>query len=345
MDSIEKAKKMSVSMKAATVACSIMMFLVLLFPIWKIELAAPQYPEGLVLKIRANGLEGNVDVINGLNHYIGMRHLHTEDFIEFKILPYIISGYALLGFVVLFLNRRKMFNAWFVLFLFIAVISMVDFYRWEYDYGHELNPDAPIQVPGMSYQPPLIGYKKLLNFGAFSIPDIGGWIFVGVGVILLLTWYMNRQKKSVISASPVSPMATAILVLLTLASCSRGPKELRYGSEACDFCKMTILDSKYASQLLNTKGKAFKFDDSHCLFAFMKNGGVWRNEIGGIYFSDYAGSGKWIQSDVAVFLKSDKLNGPMGGKIAVFASVESSKAAQAHAGGEIVSWQELNPVK
>lgn len=59
-------------------------------PIWQIDLDAPQYPEGLVLKIHADKLAGNVDIINGLNHYIGMKTLHTEDFIEFKVLKYII---------------------------------------------------------------------------------------------------------------------------------------------------------------------------------------------------------------------------------------------------------------
>jgi copper chaperone NosL len=63
---------------------------------------------------------------------------------------------------------------------------MYDFWRWEYNYGHNLNPDAAIIVPGMAYQPPLIGYKQLLNFGAYSMPDIGGWIFIGVGVLLFL---------------------------------------------------------------------------------------------------------------------------------------------------------------
>ena len=46
-----------------------------------------------------------------------------------------------------------------------------------------LNPNAPIIVPGMSYQPPLLGFKQLLNFGAYSYPDIGGWIMFGVGMI------------------------------------------------------------------------------------------------------------------------------------------------------------------
>ena len=75
---------------------------------------------------------------------------------------------------------------------------MADFWRWEYNYGHELNPDAAIKVPGMSYQPPLIGYKQLLNFGAYSVPDIGGWIFIVVGITLLtLSILAYRSNSSV----------------------------------------------------------------------------------------------------------------------------------------------------
>jgi len=341
------SRSMTLSMKVVTFICSAMMLVVLAVPIWQIQLTAPQYPEGLVLEIWANKLAGNVDIINGLNHYIGMRQLHAEDFMEFTVLPYIIGGYAALGFLTLLLNRRRIFNAWFVLFLFVAVLSMADFYRWEYNYGHELNPDAPIIVPGMAYQPPLIGYKKLLNFGAYSIPDTGGWIFVGVGFALLITWYVNWKKNRKASKiSSASLHATAVFLLFMLfSSCSHEPQAIKYGAEACDFCKMTILDGKYASQVISTKGKVYKFDDSHCLFEFLKNGGVWRNEIAGIYFSDFAGSGKWLKSDQAIFLKSDKLRGPMGGTVAVFTSEAVAKTMNAQVGGEIVTWQELNPLK
>ncbi len=186
---------MTTLMKMATLFCSLGLIVVLFVPLWKIELGAPQYPEGLVLKIWPNKLGGDVEIINGLNHYIGMRHLHTEDFPEFTILPYIIAGFSLMGFITLFINKRNIFTIFVFSFLALCVISMIDFYRWEYEYGHELNPDAPIIVPGMAYQPPLIGYKKLLNFGAYSIPDTGGWIFVAVGVILLLTWILSRRKN------------------------------------------------------------------------------------------------------------------------------------------------------
>lgn len=188
--------KMPFYMKVASILCTLLAIVILFVPMWKIELSAPQYPEGLVLKIWPNKLAGDVDIINGLNHYIGMRQMHTEDFLEFTVLPFILIGFSVLGIFSLFVNKIFFFNIWFLIFILISIVSMIDFYRWEYNYGHELNPDAPIKVPGMAYQPPLIGYKKLLNFGAYSIPDIGGWIFISIGVILLITWIVNwRYSK------------------------------------------------------------------------------------------------------------------------------------------------------
>jgi len=173
----------------------ILLVVVLFVPLWQIELAAPQYPEGLVLKMYPNKIAGNVDIINGLNHYIGMNTLHTKDFIEFTVLPYIVGFFALLCFVVGFQKKKKWLTVLFTLFVIFGIVAMVDFWRWEYEYGHHLNPEAPIQVPGMAYQPPLIGYKQLLNFGAYSIPDIGGWLFVAVGALLLIALIIPGYKK------------------------------------------------------------------------------------------------------------------------------------------------------
>ena len=79
----------------------------------------------------------------------------------------------------------------------LAGLSMYDFWRWEYDYGHNLDPTAPIKVPGMAYQPPLIGYKKMLNFEALSQPDIGGWFFIIAGAILAgVSIYEWRRSKT-----------------------------------------------------------------------------------------------------------------------------------------------------
>ncbi|ESU29216.1 hypothetical protein FLJC2902T_06090 [Flavobacterium limnosediminis JC2902] len=157
----------------------------LFVPMWQIELNAPQYPEGLVLKLHANKIGGDVDIINGLNHYIGMATLHTENFIEFKILPYIIGGLGAISLLIIFIAKRKAVLFFFITYIAFVVLAGVDFYRWNYEYGHNLDPNAAIKVPGMAYQPPLLGYKQLLNFGAYSIPDTGGWMLTAAGLLLL----------------------------------------------------------------------------------------------------------------------------------------------------------------
>ena len=182
--------------KALIIGCGLALIVVLFVPLWQIELAAPQYPEGLVLKMHPHKLAGNVDIINGLNHYIGMKTLHAEDFIEFTVLPYIIVFFAVFCFLVgIFFKTYKWLIALFSSFVVFGIVAMADFWRWEYNYGHDLDPNAAINIPGMSYQPPLIGYKQLLNFGAYSIPDIGGWLFVLVGATLLAAIIVQYKSQ------------------------------------------------------------------------------------------------------------------------------------------------------
>lgn len=166
----------------------------LFVPIWSIYLDAPQYPEGLVLKIWANKIAGDVDIINGLNHYIGMKTLHSQDFIEFTILPYIITIYVIFFLIAAFYAKRKLLYTALVAFLLFGIVAMVDFWMWEYNYGHNLDPNAAIKVPGMAYQPPLVGFKQLLNFGAYSIPNIGGWLFVAAGALLVIASFTEIKK-------------------------------------------------------------------------------------------------------------------------------------------------------
>lgn len=164
-------------------------------PLWRIDLIAPQYPEGLFLLIYASKLGGNVEIVNGLNHYIGMRELHADDFKEFTVLPYVLGGFSLLGFITFFAKKRNLFYIFSVLFILFCLLAMVDFYIWEYDYGHNLNPEAAIIVPGMAYQPPLIGFKQLLNFSVWSWPDIGGYLLTGAALLLLIGTWMEYKKS------------------------------------------------------------------------------------------------------------------------------------------------------
>jgi copper chaperone NosL len=343
--------KISGAVRWITLVASIAMAFVLFLPIWRIELSAPQYPEGLVLQIYANRIGGNVDIVNGLNHYIGMRTLHTRDFVEFIALPYIIGGLLAIGLLVALVNKRKLFYGWVFLFLMTAFISMIDFYRWEYNYGHNLDESAPIKVPGMAYQPPLIGYKQLLNFSAYSIPDTGGWIFAGVGALLVFACFLEirkqRKYKARFSSTPSStppstPVIVASMFLLTaLMSCSTGPSPIRYGQDNCDYCKMGISDRRFGFEILTQKGKAYKFDDMHCLLGFMQSGRVAKTEIAEFYFADFSGNGQWTRAAACYLLQSPVLHSPMNGNVAAFASPDSMSKYKAELQGQSVLWKDL----
>lgn len=179
-----KKNRLSLLSKVLLVIVALLFITALFVPMWRIELSAPQYPEGLMLQLYAHKIGGDVDIINGLNHYIGMATLHTENFFEFTVLPYIFVAFALVSILLVFVNNRKAVLGFFAAVILFVVLAGIDFYRWNYEYGHNLDPNAAIKVPGMSYQPPLLGYKQLLNFGAYSIPDVGGWMLIGAGFLL-----------------------------------------------------------------------------------------------------------------------------------------------------------------
>lgn len=189
----EKKQTLSRVSKIVLICIGICLVVSIFVPLWRIELSAPQYPEGLVLQIYSNKLGGQVEIINGLNHYIGMKTLHKEDFLEFTILPYIIGAFALFSVMVMLIGSKRFLYLLLFSFLLFGVIAMVDFYRWNYNYGHNLDPNAAIIVPGMAYQPPLIGFKQLLNFGAYSIPDWGGWLFVISGILMIFATLIESK--------------------------------------------------------------------------------------------------------------------------------------------------------
>jgi len=305
-------------------------------PIWRIELDAPQYPEGLALQIFADDIKGNVDIINGLNHYIGMKTLHKEDFIEFSVLPYCIYGFSILFFVSGVLNKK--IGQWisFISFLLFGVLAMVDFWKWEYDYGHNLNPDAAIQVPGMAYQPPLIGFKQLLNFGAYSIPDTGGWLFILVGILLL--WSVARSffvKKR----TSVFSVFIGICMMSILSACRAEVKEIQLGRDNCQYCKMQISDSKFATAILSEQGKTFTFDDLKCLVLYTKeNKDLHIKEV---YSIPFKGEQKLQPIKQLLILESPKIKGPMGGHWATFSNDADLTEGFKKLEGRQVSWEEL----
>lgn len=180
------------------------------FPLWNIMLGAPQYPDPLGMNIHIDGIKGvsefDLQNIDGLNHYIGMKTIpKAEEMWEFSVFPKVILGMALLGVIIGLLGyfnkvSYKYFLGWFVLMSILGVLGMYDFNNWLADYGGNLDPHAIIKVTNpdgtpMSYKPPLIGFKKLLNFDVTSLPHTGGYLmFIGMSLTLVAFWLGRKTS-------------------------------------------------------------------------------------------------------------------------------------------------------
>jgi copper chaperone NosL len=185
---------------------SALVLVALVTPVWRIRLLAPQYPEGLGMDIHAGSVVGarehDLQSINSLNHYIGMKAIEPEEIAELRVIPWCIAGLAVLGLGVAATGRRWMAIGWLASFAILGVVALSDFYHWEYEYGHELDTvHAIIKVPGMTYQPPLIGSKQLLNFTAISWPATGA-VLIGVAFVIgCVSVYLARPHATAVAGA------------------------------------------------------------------------------------------------------------------------------------------------
>lgn len=188
---------------------SIFILSLFIFPMWNIRLGAPQYPEPLGIDIYINGLQGqsefDIQNIDGLNHYIGMKTLpKPADMWEFSVFPMVTLVMASLGIIIGLLGFFKnispnWFLFWFVLMSVLGILGIYDFNQWMIEYGTDLDPHAIMKLMSpdgtpMEYNPPLFGHKKLLNFDAYSYPRLGG-ILLWVGMMMTLAAYYLGKKS------------------------------------------------------------------------------------------------------------------------------------------------------
>lgn len=166
-------------------------------PLWRIQLWAPQYPEGLSLDIWINKFSGDVQTVNILNHYIGMAKIEESAFPELKIFPMAFGLFIAFGVLVAIVGRKALAALWTFAILIFSCWSMYDFYSWEYRFGRDLNPDAAIKMEDMIYQPPLIGEKVFLNITATSWPGWSGYAFIAAILLALIALAVEMRRGEV----------------------------------------------------------------------------------------------------------------------------------------------------
>ncbi|MEX2580261.1 MAG: hypothetical protein WD342_14480 [Verrucomicrobiales bacterium] len=172
------------------------------FPLWRMHLTAPQYAEGLQLdiyawKLEGGGLHGNdLNEINNLNHYIGMKPLQESDFTEMQVIPFMLGLFVLLSFRAAALGGMRQVIDLFMLAAWFGVFSIGTFYYRLYTYGHDLDPKAPMTVE--PFTPVLIGKQTIANFSQASYPHLGTWLlWVFMALLLAAVWCSRKEEPLV----------------------------------------------------------------------------------------------------------------------------------------------------
>ncbi len=352
--------------------------LVYVLPVWTIDLEAPQYPEGIGMVIQINTIEGqkphDLDNINNLNHYIGMKRIEPESIPELDLMPWIVALLMLGAVTTAALGRKKVLYGWVFLFVGISLVGMADFWKWEYDYGHDLDQEtAIIKIPGMSYQPPLIGSKQILNFTAHSWPGAGGWIAIlaaltAVGVAGY-EWRRGRgdteddgepalpplddgdpvwlEPSGTATRGPaahtggrVGAVALAALLMGAAACADPQPRDLAYGTDACEHCLMGVSDDAHGAEAVTRTGKVHTFDSVECLVAWLQaDPGAER--LHSAWVTDFADGRELVRADEAAYLVSDFLASPMGLGITAFRRAQDRDGAVHTFGGTPMGWDEV----
>lgn len=175
-----------------------------LSPLYDMTMFAPQYGDGLRLHIYSYKLDGgnrgqDVKEVNLLNHYIGMKDLSTDEFSEFKWMPFVIGVLGLLFLRAAVLGKMSHLVDVLVLYLYFGLFSLWSFAYKMYWYGHNLAPTASVKVA--PFTPPLFGYKKLANFDVYSYPGLGSYALFAIAFVLLAALYVGGRQARM-TASP-----------------------------------------------------------------------------------------------------------------------------------------------
>jgi copper chaperone NosL len=159
-------------------------------PLWHYNFTGLEYPEGLPMAIYVNHLEGRIDIINELNHYIGMRKIEESKFPELSVMPWVVALLCVAGLGAAALRRRSALAVWLGLLVVTGLALLGDFAWRLYTYCHNLDPTAAIQVE--PFMPRLVGSYHMMNFYIASYPGLGAIAMMasfGLGSLaLVLQW-------------------------------------------------------------------------------------------------------------------------------------------------------------
>lgn len=174
------------------IGCSVIIAVTLFVPWWGMKFYAPQYPEGLDIIVYPTTLAGDIDIVNGLNHYIGMKEFSNESFPELEYMPYLVIGMAAITLAAAAVRKKWLLYAVLVLFAIGGIAGILDMKRWLKDFGTNLDPMAPIELE--PFVPPVIGDNVIANFTTTSYFTYGGYMLAAVFLLMVYCLWKDRVR-------------------------------------------------------------------------------------------------------------------------------------------------------
>lgn len=154
---------------------------------------------------------------------------------------------------------------------------------------------------------------------------------------------LSRTYKH--SVPPGLFKVTAMFSLLLLVGCETSKFEpvALAPEDMCAYCKMAISEKRYAAELIDSEGQAFKFDDIGCMVNFIKSKKNTAKVVA--YFVMDFDERQWIKATDASYVRSSELNTPMNGGIIAFKDLAKAKEAADRYHGKLIRFEDLLNLK
>lgn len=131
-----------------------------------------------------------------------------------------------------------------------------------------------------------------------------------------------------------------LLISVLFTACNVKPKPINYGADACHYCNMNIVDQQFASQIVTSKGKAYKYDAIECMVHSLQEQFP-DVEMAYELIADFDEPGNFIDAKSASYLVSENLPSPMAENLSGYKSKDAAQIRQEELGGKVYSWAEI----
>jgi len=185
---------------AFLMAAALLLVVSMFMPYWQMRMNAPQYPDGLFVKVYINHLDGDIREIDALNHYLGMPPLDEGGRFERSISYLGVSVLGMLLMAGVFIG-----NQWAGVLAFPAlawpIIFLADLWLILYRYGHSIDPQSALGSAIDPFTPPILGEGVVGQFGTVASFQPGLYLaFVACALVLAGLWLHRRAYKPVVDA-------------------------------------------------------------------------------------------------------------------------------------------------